>query len=55
MFFLVGIGASAGGLETLELFLRHVPAACGMTFVVVQHLSPDHIGMLLECSSAHQP
>ena len=45
---IVGIGASAGGLEALELFLSHVPAACGMAFVVVQHLAPDHIGMLPE-------
>jgi len=48
MFPIVGIGASAGGLEALELFLSHVPVGCGMAFVVVQHLSPDHSGMLSE-------
>jgi two-component system CheB/CheR fusion protein len=45
---IVGIGASAGGLEALELFLRHVPAECGMAFVVIQHLSPTHVGNLPE-------
>src|SRR5512145_1377374 len=44
----VGIGASAGGLEALELFLRNVPEGSGMAFVVVQHLDPDHKGILAE-------
>jgi two-component system CheB/CheR fusion protein len=48
MFPIVGIGASAGGLEALELFLSHVPKECGMAFVIVQHLSPDHSGNLTE-------
>ena len=39
--FVVGVGASAGGLEALEKFFQHVPADTGMAFVVVQHLSPD--------------
>lgn len=42
----VGIGTSAGGLEALELFLRHVPQQCGLAFVIIQHLSPDHVGSL---------
>ena len=37
---IVGIGASAGGLEALEQFLGHVPAGSGMAFVVVTHLDP---------------
>ncbi|MDR3414488.1 MAG: chemotaxis protein CheB [Formivibrio sp.] len=45
---IVAIGASAGGLEALELFLRHVPADCGMAFVVIQHLDPNHKGMMPE-------
>ena len=45
---IVGIGASAGGLEALEHFLGHVPAASGMAFVIVQHLDPTHKGMLCE-------
>jgi two-component system CheB/CheR fusion protein len=44
----VGIGASAGGLEALELFLSHVPHGCGMAFVIVQHLDPTHIGIMPE-------
>ncbi|MFM2005112.1 MAG: hypothetical protein RLZZ09_767, partial [Pseudomonadota bacterium] len=44
----VGIGASAGGLEALEHFLSHVPVASGLAFVVVQHLDPTHKGMLPE-------
>jgi len=39
--FVVGIGASAGGLEALESFFNEVPLDTGMAFVVVQHLSPD--------------
>ena len=45
---IVGIGASAGGLEALELFLRHMPQKSGLAFVVVQHLDPTHKGLLPE-------
>jgi chemotaxis response regulator CheB len=38
---IVGIGASAGGLEALEQFFEKMPARTGMAFIVVQHLSPD--------------
>ena len=48
LFPIVGIGASAGGLEALEIFLRNVPAASGMAFVIVQHLDPTYQGMLPE-------
>lgn len=44
----VGIGASAGGLEALEQFLGHVPEHSGMAFVVIQHLDPTQKGMLPE-------
>src|SRR5688572_1317518 len=37
----VGIGASAGGLEALERLIKCLPADTGMAFVIVQHLSPD--------------
>jgi len=43
---IVGIGASAGGLEALEHFLRHVPEKSGMAFVIVQHLDPTHKGIM---------
>jgi len=45
---IVGIGASAGGLEALELFLENVPAGSGMAFVIVQHLDPTHKGIMPE-------
>ena len=45
---IVGIGASAGGLEALEQFLSGVPQASGMAFVIVQHLDPTHTGLLPE-------
>jgi len=37
---IVGIGASAGGLEALEQFFSHVPARSGLAYVVVQHMDP---------------
>jgi two-component system CheB/CheR fusion protein len=45
---IVGIGASAGGLEALEQFLRQVPPDSGMAFVIVQHLDPTHKGIMAE-------
>jgi two-component system CheB/CheR fusion protein len=45
---IVGIGASAGGLEALEQFLGHVPAGSGMAFVIVQHLDPTRKGIMSE-------
>ncbi|KAF5051110.1 Chemotaxis response regulator protein-glutamate methylesterase [anaerobic digester metagenome] len=45
---IVGIGASAGGLEALEQFLQHVPEKCGLAFVIVQHQDPTHKGLLPE-------
>lgn len=45
---IVGIGASAGGLEALELFLAHVPEGSGLAFVIVQHLDPTHKGIMVE-------
>ena len=44
----IGIGTSAGGLEASEIFLRNVPPDCGLAFVIVQHMDPNHEGMLAE-------
>jgi two-component system, chemotaxis family, CheB/CheR fusion protein len=44
----VGIGASAGGLEALEQFFENMPVKSGMAFVVIQHLDPNHAGILPE-------
>ncbi len=41
-FYVVGIGASAGGIAALQSFFRNMPDNNGMAFVVVMHLSPDH-------------
>jgi two-component system CheB/CheR fusion protein len=50
-FRVVGIGASAGGLESLENFFANVPPDSGMAYVVVQHLSPDFRSMMDELLS----
>jgi len=44
----VGIGASAGGLEALEHFLSRVPKNSGLAFVIVQHLDPTRKGIMAE-------
>lgn len=50
---IVGIGASAGGLEALEQFFRALRADTGLAFVVVQHLSPDFPSMMDELLGRH--
>src|SRR2546429_1495474 len=39
---IVGIGASAGGLEAFTAFLKALPADTGMAFVLIQHMDPTH-------------
>jgi two-component system CheB/CheR fusion protein len=51
--FVVGLGASAGGLEALEKFFDSMPATSGLAFVVVQHLSPDYKSLMVELLSKH--
>ncbi len=48
---IVGIGASAGGLEAIEAFFKAMPGDSDMAFVVVQHLSPDYKSMMVELLS----
>ena len=43
---IVGIGASAGGLEAFEQFFKNMPSDSGMAFVVIQHLDPTHKSIL---------
>lgn len=45
---IVGLGASAGGLDALEQFLRNVPPDSGLAYVVVQHMDPTHKARLAE-------
>lgn len=47
-FFVVGIGASAGGLRPLEDFFENMPVDSGAAFVVIQHLSPDFKSLMKE-------
>jgi two-component system CheB/CheR fusion protein len=42
----VGIGASAGGLEALEAFFSHLPTYSGFAFIVVTHQLPEHVSLL---------
>lgn len=48
LFPVVGIGASAGGLEALKQFLLALPEQTGMAFVFIQHLHPTHVSILPE-------
>lgn len=45
---IVGVGASAGGLESFEQLFQNIAADSGMAFVLVQHLDPDHPSLLTE-------
>jgi two-component system CheB/CheR fusion protein len=48
---IIGVGASAGGLEAFALLLEHLPSNTGMAFVLVQHLDPTHESQLTEILS----
>jgi two-component system, chemotaxis family, CheB/CheR fusion protein len=52
-FTIVGVGASAGGLEAFSALLRTLPADAGLAIVFVQHLAPQHASALVELLSAH--
>jgi two-component system CheB/CheR fusion protein len=51
--FIVGIGASAGGLEPIQHFFDHIPDNTGMSFVIVQHLSPNFKSLMPELLAKH--
>ena len=51
--FVVGIGASAGGLDPLVRFFENLPKDTGMAFVIVQHLSPDFKSLMDELLARH--
>ena len=50
---IVGIGASAGGLDACRKLLDALPAATGMAFIFVQHLDPTHESMMVELLAGH--
>ena len=52
-FYVIGIGASAGGLEALEQFFTSMSPISNMAFVVIQHLSPDFKSLMPEILSRH--
>jgi two-component system CheB/CheR fusion protein len=54
-FSIVGIGASAGGLEAFAHLLRSLPPATGMAFILVPHLDPRHESMLTDILSRETP
>ncbi|MCA2009837.1 chemotaxis protein CheB [Tritonibacter mobilis] len=47
-FYIVGVGASAGGLDAIKQLLSRVPANFPHSFVVIQHLSPDYKSLMTE-------
>lgn len=51
--YIVGLGASAGGLEALEAFFRGMPTDTGMAFVVIQHLAPDFKSLMDDLLARH--
>src|SRR2546425_12690840 len=53
----VGVGASAGGLDAFNHLLRALPDDTGMAFVIIQHLDPKHESMLADILSrdTHMP
>src|SRR5262245_12059081 len=50
---IVGIGASAGGLEAYKAFFEKMPADNDIAFVLVQHLAPNHTSMLVDLIGRH--
>jgi two-component system CheB/CheR fusion protein len=51
--FVVGIGASAGGLEAIQQLFQHLPDDTGMSFVIVQHLAPNFKSLMPELLAKH--
>ena len=51
--FVIGVGASAGGLNALQEFFENYPSDVGFTVVVIQHLSPDHKSLMAEILAHH--
>jgi len=50
---IVGIGASAGGLDACRKFVGALPAGNGMAFILVQHLDPTHESMMVDLLAGH--
>ena len=52
-FLVVGLGASAGGLEALDKLFDGLPSDTGMAFVLIQHLDPTHKSMMVGLLAGH--
>jgi two-component system CheB/CheR fusion protein len=51
----VGLGASAGGLDAFRRLLAALPPSTGMAFILIQHLDPTHASMMVELLAGHTP
>jgi len=51
--YIVAVGASAGGLEAIHEFFDNMPQNTNLSFIIIQHLSPDHKSLLVELISKH--
>lgn len=51
----IGIGASAGGLEAFQKFFDALPPDSGMAIILIQHLDPTHQSMMVELLAGHTP
>src|SRR5689334_23641907 len=54
-FAVVGLGASAGGLDAFRRLLAALPQSTGMAFVLIQHLDPTHASMMVDLLAGHTP
>ncbi len=54
-FSIVGIGASAGGLDACKTLLSALPAGNGLAFILIQHLDPTHESMMVDLLTGHTP
>ncbi|HKZ38478.1 MAG TPA: chemotaxis protein CheB, partial [Chryseolinea sp.] len=48
LFWVVGVGASAGGLDAFKQLIKAIPKDSGMAFILVQHLDPNHESILVD-------
>jgi two-component system, chemotaxis family, CheB/CheR fusion protein len=51
----VGLGASAGGLDACRRLLAVLPGGTGMAFILIQHLDPTHASMMVDLLAGHTP
>jgi FixJ family two-component response regulator/chemotaxis methyl-accepting protein methylase len=51
----VGLGASAGGLDAFRRLLGALPSGTGMAFILIQHLDPTHPSMMVDLLTGHTP